>query len=240
MRTAMTTDLKRPRKAMHPPLSTDLRLDVDDLSVLRGSRLVLDRVSLRLPAGGALILQGANGSGKSTLLRVLAGLRTPDGGQVLWDGVSAARDRAAHALRVAYLGHQDALKLGLTLLENLHLAQITGGGSLEAALSAFDLGDLRDLPARMLSAGQKRRTALARVLLSRRPLWLLDEPTLGLDTRSIERFGHVMAEHRAAGGIIIATTHVPLPLYDPDTLVLPDSHMQVDVTQDETVWELDA
>nr|WP_264802220.1 heme ABC exporter ATP-binding protein CcmA [Ameyamaea chiangmaiensis] len=202
-----------------PPTS---RLQACELSVFRGERLVLDDISLSLAPGEAMILHGANGSGKSTLLRVLAGLRQADGGHVLWAGSDIAADRAAHASRVAYLGHQDALKPGLTLRENLHLACVLADTAPDEAIDAFALQPLADLPARLLSAGQKRRTALARVAVSQRPLWLLDEPTLGLDTHAIERFGHVMADHRTRGGVIVATTHVPLPLDDTRSLVLPD------------------
>ena len=180
--------------------------------VFRGERLVLDGIDLACEAGGALLLTGPNGAGKSTLLRVLAGLRAPDAGSVLWDGAPIEGDRLAHAARAAYLGHQDALKLGLTVAENLRLARVTGGGALDAALEAVALLALRDLPARMLSAGQKRRAALARVLLLRARLWLLDEPSLGLDTRAVGLLGALLAAHRAQGGLVIATTHVPLPL----------------------------
>ena len=188
--------------------------------VFRGERLVLDGIDLACGSGGALLLRGPNGAGKSTLLRILAGLRAPDAGHLLWNGAPVAADRILHADRVAYLGHQDALKPGLTLAENLGLACRTGGGPLAPALAALALSTLRDLPARLLSAGQRRRAALARVLLLRAPLWLLDEPSLGLDSHAIDLLGALFAEHRAAGGLVIATTHVPLPLPAAATLVL--------------------
>ncbi len=180
--------------------------------MFRGERLVLDGIDLSCADGDAILLTGPNGAGKSTLLRVLAGLRAPDAGSLLWNGIPVADDALAHARRLAYLGHQDALKPGLTLAENLRLACITGGGALDASLRAVALSELRDLPARLLSAGQKRRAALARVLLLRATLWLLDEPSLGLDTRAIDLLGALLARHRAEGGMVIATTHVPLPL----------------------------
>jgi len=182
---------------------------------------VLDGIDLSCTGGDALLLTGPNGAGKSTLLRVLAGLRAADSGTLLWNGMPVADDPVAHAGRLAYLGHQDALKPGLTLAENLRLACITGGGLLDEALQAVGLSDLRDLPARLLSAGQKRRGALARVLLQRAALWLLDEPSLGLDTHAIDLLGTLFARHRAGGGIVIATTHVPLPLTGAGTLALP-------------------
>lgn len=140
---------------------------------------------------------------------------------MLWSGIDALADRTAHAARVAYLGHQDALKPGLTLRENLALPARAAGSDAEQAMRAVDLLPLADLPARMLSAGQKRRAALARVVLARAPLWLLDEPSLGLDTRAIGLLEALFHAHRKAGGIVIATTHVPLPLPGARTLALP-------------------
>ena len=204
-------DSARPRAAL---------LRAEGLVVFRGERLVLDDVTLCCGAGGAVLLTGPNGAGKSTLLRTLAGLRAPDAGRLLWNDVPVAEDGLAHARRTAYLGHQDALKPGLTLGENLRLACITGGGELDDALRALALGTLRELPARLLSAGQKRRAALARVLLLRATLWLLDEPSLGLDRGAVALLGALLARHRAAGGMVIATTHVPLPLPDATELAL--------------------
>jgi heme exporter protein A len=121
---------------------------------------------------------------------------------------------AGHGRLVAYLGHQDAVKPGLTVTENVRFAAAVSGRPIAAALEAVGLQALADLPARMLSAGQKRRLALSRLMLSTARLWLLDEPTLGLDTASIERFGALLAGHRGGGGIVVAATHVPLPLPD--------------------------
>ncbi len=188
--------------------STPSGLVADRLSAFRGERLVLRDLSFHVPDGGALLLLGANGSGKSTLLRVLAGLKRPDAGRVAWRG-QETREQAAP---VAYLGHLDAVKPGLTALENLAFPARIGRGDAGAALEALQLGALADLPARLLSAGQKRRLALARLMVSQAALWLLDEPTLGLDTASVAQLGGLLAAHRAAGGVVVTATHLPLPL----------------------------
>jgi heme exporter protein A len=187
-------------------------LQATGLAALRGERLVFRDLDFAVAAGGALLLTGPNGSGKSTLLRLLAGLLRPAAGRLTWDGVDALSDLPAHAMRVAYVGHQDAVKPGLTAAENLHFAARLSGADVGEALVTVGLEELADLPARMLSAGQKRRLALARLVLSRAPLWLLDEPTLGLDTASVERLGGMLGVHRARGGLLVAATHLALPL----------------------------
>jgi heme exporter protein A len=187
-------------------------LRAEGLAAFRAERLVLRDVSFAVDRGGAMLVLGPNGSGKSTLLRLLAGLKRADAGALLWDGEDVARDPVAHAGRVAYVGHLDAIKPALTATENLHLAARLSGGDPAAALAALDLTPLAELPARMLSAGQRRRLALARLALSRAPLWLLDEPTLGLDLASVARLGALLAAHRASGGLVVAATHLSLPL----------------------------
>jgi len=183
-------------------------LTAEKLAVFRGERLVLNGISLALQAGGFLLLRGANGAGKSTLLRALAGLTPVAAGRLLWDGVAV--ERYTHAARVAWLGHQDAVKPALTAAEHVPAA----------ALGAVGLERFADIPARLLSAGQKRRLAIARVVASGRVLWLLDEPTTGLDAASVARFGEICAGHRAAGGMIVASTHTPLAADDVQELTL--------------------
>jgi heme exporter protein A len=195
-------------------------LRAEGLTAIRGERLVFHDVSFALSAGGALILTGRNGSGKSTLLRLLAGLVRPVAGLLRWNDTDALADRTEHGTHVALLGHQDALKPGLTAMENLAFAARLSGRPVRAALADLDLEELAELPVRMLSAGQKRRLALARVSLSAAPLWLLDEPATGLDDPAVERLGGLLARHRDAGGMIIAATHVSLPMQNAETLRL--------------------
>ena len=192
----------------------------EGLAAIRGERLVFRDVDFTVQAGGALILAGRNGAGKSTLLRLLAGLVRPDAGHLLWNDADALADRTLHGARVAMLGHQDALKPGLTAAENLAFAARLSGRDIGGALAGAGLEALADLPVRMLSAGQKRRLALARVSLSAAPLWLLDEPTLGLDDAAVERLGFLLTRHRDAGGMIVAATHIALPLAGAATLRL--------------------
>ena len=170
-------------------------------------------VGLAVPPGGALLLLGPNGSGKSTLLRILAGLLRPEAGAVRWQGGDAAG-------RVAFVGHQDAVKPGLTALENLALHARLAGGDRRVALAAMGLEALAEFPARMLSAGQRRRLALARLVLAGAPVWLMDEPTLGLDAASVARLGDALAAHRAGGGVVVAATHLDLPLPGAEALRL--------------------
>ena len=168
---------------------------------------MLDGIGFTLRPGEALEVTGANGAGKSTLLRALAGLAPVDEGTIVFGETPA---EAAH-----YLGHADALKGALGVGENLaFLARLLGGGGVEpeAALAALGLGHLVDLPAAYLSAGQRRRVALARLLVAPRPLWLLDEPTAALDAAAATSLTRMMAGHLTGGGLIVAATHAPLGL----------------------------
>ena len=185
-------------------------LEAEGLAAFRGERLVLEGIGFTVPPGGALLLTGPNGSGKSTLLRLLAGLVHAAAGRVVWHDEDALADLTAHAGRITYVGHHDAVKPGLTTAENLRFWG--GGAAVSRALAALDLAPLADLPARMLSAGQQRRLALARLALSAAPIWLLDEPSLGLDGASMARLGALLTGHRDAGGVVVAATHLSLPL----------------------------
>jgi heme exporter protein A len=198
-----------------PPL-----ISARGLALARGERVVFAGVSLDVAAGGALLLTGPNGAGKSSLLRCLAGLLPPIEGELLWQGEDALSDRAAHALRIRYAGHADAVKPSLTVAENIAFWARLWGGDWRAALAAVALDRLADLPARVLSSGQRRRLSLARLLLGEPLLWLLDEPTVGLDTASVARLGEMLAAHRARGGAVIAATHLSLPLPGAEELAL--------------------
>lgn len=185
------------------------------LSGARGGFVLFEGLSFDLAPGGAMMLRGPNGAGKSTLLRILAGLMPPAGGAVRF-GALAEDPPPRH-----YLGHANAIKLALTAEENVRFwAGFAGPGAVpleertDGALDAFDLDGLRDLPARYLSAGQKRRLALARLAASPAPLWLLDEPVTALDAGSVRLFEAAVAAHRRAGGIAIIATHQDLAVPD--------------------------
>lgn len=185
------------------------------LSCIRGERLVFENLSFSLNAGSSLRLTGPNGSGKTTLLRLLAGLSRPEAGTVAWVGTDISHDMDAHRRRTAWLGHGDAVKPWMTVAENVRFWTGLRGrpdGAADTALERVALGGLADLPAQILSAGQRRRLALARVFASGTDLWLLDEPTVGLDTPSRGGLESALADHCAAGGLAIVATHQPVAL----------------------------
>ena len=185
-----------------------MRLHATNLTCERGGRTVFRDVSLSLKAGELMQLTGPNGSGKSSLLRLIAGLNEPTTGSLSLEGggVDLSIGQQSH-----YIAHQEAVKTALSVAENLTFWRgFMGGGDVDAALTAFDLMRLSTYPAGLLSAGQKRRLALARLVLVPRLLWLLDEPTVGLDAASLQRLVKVMTAQLDRGGMIIAATHVPL------------------------------
>jgi heme exporter protein A len=169
-------------------------------------------VSFVLEPGDALLLRGPNGSGKSSLLRMMAGFLRPAAGQLSWQGAPIELDLAQHRRQLCYIGHADAVKGGLTVRENLQFAMAlhrgkAGAEPIPAALERLDLTALGDTPARYLSAGQRRRVALARLLTGPHLLWLLDEPGVGLDAASRARLEEVVALHREQGGMVALASH---------------------------------
>lgn len=185
-----------------------MELHAKDLTCERGGRIVFRGVSLSLKPHHLMQLTGPNGSGKSSLLRLIAGLNEAQTGTITLSGGEAdlSIGQQAH-----YIAHLEAVKAALSVHENLAFwRDFMGGGDVGEALEAFDLTRLSSYPAGLLSAGQKRRLALARLVLVPRALWLLDEPTVGLDIASLARLVKVMDAQLARGGMIIAATHVPL------------------------------
>jgi heme exporter protein A len=202
---------------------TQLAADLiaEELACRRGERLVFAGLSFRLPPGGVLVLSGTNGSGKTSLLRLLAGVISPAAGRLSWGTMPVQSDLAGHRARLHYVGHQDGIKPDLTPRETLVFwAALRGRHSrgataaLEAALAGLALEPVADWPCRWLSAGQRRRLALARLFLIPAPLWLLDEPFTALDQDSQSRFERAIAAHRAAGGRVALATHIPITIDD--------------------------
>jgi len=187
-----------------------MRLSGENLACVRGGREVFTGLSFSLAGGEALLVTGRNGSGKSSLLRLMAGLVRLAEGKLTLDGGAA---EASIAEQSHYLGHLDAQKPALTVVENLTFwADYLGGGDVAPALDAVDLAALADLPAAYLSAGQRRRLSIARLVAVNRPIWLLDEPTSALDAASQSRLAALMRAQLAGGGMIIAATHGPIGL----------------------------
>jgi heme exporter protein A len=201
------------------------RLEVRNLSAIRGEERIFSGLTFSLATGDALVVRGRNGSGKSTLLRVLAGLLSQDGGEVKIHDASGVIPRAAEACH--YLGHRNAMKRELTVEENLLfwknlMGDFAGGESLDPddAAEALGLESLLHLPFGYLSAGQQRRMAMAKLLCAWRPVWLLDEPTAALDVQSEGIFAGLMQAHRARGGIVVAATHQELGLEGAQQLLM--------------------
>ncbi|MBF0129148.1 MAG: heme ABC exporter ATP-binding protein CcmA [Alphaproteobacteria bacterium] len=195
------------------------RFEGRGVACVRGERVVFTGLSFALGAGDALVLLGPNGSGKSSLLRVMAGLLSPAAGGLFRDGREVRDDPESHGAAARYVGHLDAVKPVLSVAENLTFWAILHGvdgaaaeAAVAGALERFGLSRLASVPGKLLSAGQKRRVNLARLLLSPSDLWLLDEPTTALDKASIRTVEAVLAEHRARGGMVVVSTHADIAL----------------------------
>ena len=187
-----------------------MKLIAEKLCARRGGRILFAGLSFAVAPGQALLVTGPNGAGKTTLLRTLAGFLPPEAGEIRLDGNAAEASIAEHC---HYVGHANAVKPSLTVAENAAFWSGFLGGApdrLDAALATFGLEALRDIPAGYLSAGQRRRAGLLRLLLAERPLWLLDEPTTSLDTAAQEMLAGAVNRHLAGGGLVVAATHLAL------------------------------
>jgi len=187
-------------------------LTAQGLACLRGDRLLFKNVGFELNSGGLLYVLGENGSGKSSLLRMLCGLLMPEEGVIFWDSKKVKENAENYLPNLTYIGHLNGLKDDLTALENLQIAaRLAGNDASEkktlAALTAIGIARCANLPARVLSQGQKRRVALATLWITQSKLWILDEPFAALDTASTEVLASRLGEHMANGGMTIVTTH---------------------------------
>ena len=193
-----------------------MRLAGSGVRCVRGGREVFSGLDFEAASGGALAVTGANGAGKTSLLRMIAGLLTVAGGSIVLEG---GENELTLAEQAHYLGHRDALKPALSVMENLAFWRDFLGGEVSDAaesLAAVGLDHAAELPAAYLSAGQRRRLSIARLLAVRRPIWLLDEPTSALDAAGQILFAGLMGEHLGRGGLIIAATHAPLGIAAPE------------------------
>ena len=197
-------------------------LKIKNLNKSFGGLKAVNTVNLEVDKGSITGLIGPNGAGKSSLLRLMAGLGSPAEGTITWNDTSIASDPQTHAERIHYLGHKNALKSALTARENLTFwAGLHGtGAAVSDALDALDMNRLADLPARLLSSGETRRLALARLIANKTHLWLMDEPTVGLDQESVERLANLISHHRTRGGMVVMSIHGNFPLENSRTLDL--------------------
>jgi heme exporter protein A len=203
-------------------------LQATGLECVRGDRSLFSGVSFALARGTLLHVQGPNGSGKTSLLRILAGLAQPEQGRIDWNGRPVRELGDQYRATLAYLGHQNAIKDDLSAVENLLVSERLAGGDIDAprareALAGLGLGRHADLPTRVLSQGQKRRAALARLAFRAQcRLWVLDEPFVALDAAAVTRLGEIIAGHARDGGIVVMTTHqaVDVPAARTEVLAL--------------------
>ncbi len=200
-------------------------LSVHDLACARGERILFTDMAFGLRPGQLLLVQGGNGRGKTSLLRLLCGLAHPLHGEVRWRGVGIADAREQYHREMAYIGHVNGLKDELTPLENLRLAASLADRDLEAteatdSLTRLGLARCLDLPARVLSFGQRRRVTLAGLITAGALLWILDEPLTGLDIHGVALVEDILRAHVTAGGMVVMTTHQPLSLVGVETLPL--------------------
>ena len=211
---------------------SSILLSVHDIACSRGYRDLFAGLNFNLSPGQSLRVEGENGSGKTSLLRILAGLAQPVAGQVLWKGCKISDPEACYYQDLLYLGHKPGIKFELTAMENLCMARALFGSrsedGIEEALYQVGLYGFEDIPCAALSAGQKRRVALAQLFLSPARLWILDEPYTSLDVKAVALLEQRFAEHVQSGGMLIITSHQPVVLAGCDfrRLVLPGTELE--------------
>ena len=194
-----------------------ISIEARELECIRDDRTLFSNLAFRLDPGQALVLEGRNGSGKTSLLRILCGIRLPDTGTIAWNGTDIQQLGADYYQHIAYVGHRDGMKLDLTPRENLAMARALGRPNdvlPESALAQVDLFGFEDTPTRNLSAGQQRRLALARLLVTDSTLWILDEPFTSLDVNGISVIEELLEKHTARGGMLAVTSHHAVNLHD--------------------------
>uniref|UniRef100_A0A0D6R7B9 ABC transporter domain-containing protein n=1 Tax=Araucaria cunninghamii TaxID=56994 RepID=A0A0D6R7B9_ARACU len=205
-----------------PPIP---KLLVSRLHCIRRGQMVLHDINMTLHDGGAMILTGPNGSGKTTFLRVLAGFIKPSAGYLLWNGhdVTKSSIYELYKLELHWMGLKDAIKNKLSVLDNVEFWETLErkSGKSCKALEFMGLGHVMKEPAQVLSVGQRKRLQLARLLAIPRPIWLLDEPSVGLDREGVKLLEYIMAEHRRKGGIVFVATHIPIKLEDAMNIQFP-------------------
>ena len=209
----MTTHISEPPNLSLNPSS----LRANALTCVRGERTLFTGLDLEVSAGEWLHVRGENGIGKTSLLRLLSGLTKPAAGEIFWNEQLISADPSEYHRNLLFLGHRDSLKEDLTALENLSIATALDGITVSEdeillALHRFGLRGREDLPVNCLSAGQKRRVLLARLLLRQAKLWILDEPFNALDVRAVEMLSELILEHIASGGMAIMTSHQEIPM----------------------------
>ena len=197
------------------PVTSAPALEARALTCIRGDRELFSDLNLQVFAGQCLHIRGENGVGKTSLLRLLTGLTSPESGEVLWSGHSIKKEESEYHSKLLFLGHRDALKEDLSAIENLRLYAAIDGVDLSeqdafSSLWRFGLKGREDLPVNCLSAGQKKRVLMARMLTRRAQVWILDEPFNALDSHAVQELQELIAEHLQGNGLVVLTSHQPL------------------------------